>query len=273
MSKNKNLKPFDFSQAAVKNAVVWNTIEHPVVLYPSVLSVLGVFSLWLFGMNPLLVTMAAGGIGVAFFSWLINYGLRRDTFANAYVKKLYDQMEEQRRLRKDHLEAALAEVESEEGQSQFKRLSEKFAAFEAILGKKLNPGELTYGRYLGMAEQVYLGAIDNLQHVANTLKSVEVIDAGYILQRLEELKKVNPTTDEVQKEMDTLSERMILYNKQRKKVQTLLAQNEEAMTKIDVTIAAIADMKTEDGIASLDIETAMIELQRLANRAKEYSNN
>jgi hypothetical protein len=273
MSDKKDLKPVDFSQAAVKKAVVWDTIEHPVVLYPTVMSVLGGASLWLFGLNPLLIAVAAGGVGVAFLSWLINYGFRRNAFANAYVKKLYDQMEEQRRLRKHHLKTALAEVKSIEGESQFKRLSQKFSTFESILKQKLNPGELTYGRYLGMAEQVYLGAIDNLQHVANTLKTVEVIDVDYINLRMKELNKIATLSNENRKELDALGERLALFKKQHEKVQTLLAQNEEAMTKIDITIAAIADMRTGDETASMDIETAMNELQRLAGRAKDYSNN
>ena len=264
------MSSIDFSQSAVKKAVVRNTVEHPVVLYPTVLSALGAFSMLLFGLNPLLVSLAAGGFGIAFLSWLINYGIRRDTFANAYVKKLYEQMEEQRQSRIRHLKEALVDVSSKEGKSQFIRLSEKFSIFETILGKKLNPNELTYGRYLGMAEQVYLGAVDNLQQVATTLKAVEVIDAGYIRKRLEELKNRDLSTAEIKSEMNTLNERLMLFDKQHKKVQTLLSQNEEAMTKIDVTIAAITDMRTEDDTATIDIETAMNELQRLANRAQDY---
>ncbi len=273
MPKNINVKPFDFSQTAVKKAVIRNTVEHPLVLYPAVLSVLGFFSIGVFGFSPLSITVAASGFGIAVVTWLVNYGLRRNKFANAYVNKLHQKMEQRRQSHIRFLETALADVQSTEGQSQFKRLGEKFAIFETILAKKLNPHELTYGRYLGMAEQVYLGAIDNLQHVTNTLKSLQAINADYLQQRLETLQTMNPRTVEVEQEIASLTQRQILYDKQYKNVTVLLAQNEEAMTKLDVTIAAINDMRTEDGSATMDIETAMNELQRLANRAKDYSNN
>lgn len=272
MTQNKKKADrYDFSQAAVKKAVVRDTVEHPVVLYPTVASVLSGFWIGLMGFNPWIIAVTAGGVTLALLAWAVNYGLRRDTFANDYVKKLYQKMEEQRRVRKAKLEAALAEVNSDEGTSQFMRLGEKFAAFESMLGKKLNPAELTYGRYLGMAEQVYLGALDNLQQVADTLKSVEVIDANYIKQRLKELEGLGSSSENAKKERSTLQERLTLYEKQHANVHTLLAQNEQAMTKIDVTIAAITDMRTEDGSATLDIETAMNELQRLASRAGDYS--
>jgi septal ring factor EnvC (AmiA/AmiB activator) len=145
-----------------------------------------------------------------------------------------------------------------------------------MLQQKLNPTELTYGRYLGMAEQVYLGALDNLQNVANTLKMLTAIDLNYTKQRLQQLQNNGGNnggnnSNHGAKEIASLQERIALHQKQTEKVTTLLAQNEEAMTKIDVTIAAIADMRTEDGQATLDIETAMNELQRLASKAKEYS--
>jgi hypothetical protein len=271
MSNKKQLKTRDFSKPAVQKAVAINTLEHPAVLYPTAISVLGGFAALLMGANPILLAIAGGGVGAAFLSWAVNFGLRRDHFANQYVKKLHAQMENQRLARKQELDKVLAEVNSEEGRSQFSRITEKFTTFEKLLAQKLNPGELTYGRYLGMAEQVYLGALDNLQRVADTLKMMSVIDLEYTQKRLLQLQ--NTPSELNAKETSTLQERLALHSKQADKVQTLLSQNEEAMTKMDMTIAAIADMRTEDGRASIDIETAMNELQRLADKAKDYSSH
>ncbi|WP_455205582.1 hypothetical protein [Kaarinaea lacus] len=269
MSDKKLLKTRDFSKPAVQKAVALNTLEHPAVLYPTAISVLGGFAALLMGANPVFMMIAAGGVGAAFLSWAVNFGLRRDHFANQYVKKLHAQMESQRQARKQELEKVLAEVESEEGRSQFARVTDKFTTFQKMLSQKLNPSELTYGRYLGMAEQVYLGALDNLQRVADTLKMMRVIDLDYTHKRLQQLQST--TSKNSAKEIDTLEERLALHANQADKVQSLLSQNEEAMTKMDLTIAAIADMRTEDGRASMDMETAMNELQRLANKAKDYS--
>lgn len=271
MSDKKQLKTRDFSKPAVQKAVALNTLEHPAVLYPTSISILGGFAALLMGANPVLLAIAAGGAGAAVLSWAVNYGLRRDHFANQYVKKLHAQMQNQRLAREKELQRVLAEVKSEEGGSQFSRITEKFITFEKLLARKLNPGELTYGRYLGMAEQVYLGVLDNLQHVADTLKMMAAIDVNYTQKRLRQLQKDSPQRNA--KEIESLQERLALHARQADKVQKLFAQNEEAMTKMDLTVAAIADMRTEGGRASLDMETAMNELQRLAGKAKDYSIN
>lgn len=271
MTKKQAGKQTDFSAKSVNKAVALDVLEHPGFLYPAAGGVLGGLAALLLGANPVVLAIAAGGLGIAGLSWLINFGLRREHFANLYVRKIFTRMERQRREQMNALRKSLDQVDCAEGEAQFGRLNEKFSAFQRMLSDKLNPAELTYGRYLGMGEQVYLGSLDNLQRVVNTLKTVQVIDDEYISKRLKELQR--KTGSDNAKEVQSLQERQDLRNRQLVKVQQLLAQNEEAMTKIDLTIAAIADMETEPGQASMQLDAAMMELQRLAQRAKHYSTN
>jgi len=277
---NKKNALSDFSQSAIQKAVTRRTLEHPVVVYPAVLSVLGGFSLALFGVSPWLIGAAAGGFGVAFISWLVNFSLRRDSFASDYVRSLHQRIEKQSQIKKSQLIKALKEVSSDQGERQFQRFNDKFATFQAMLAKKLDSGEITYGRYLGMAEQVYLGAIDNLQSIADALNAMKVIDIRYIHNRIVELDRVkidgkDPRTKGMEdinaSEYKALTKRSELYHTQKTKVDKLLAQNEEALTQLDLTIAAVAELRTNDKAASLDLETAMSELQKLASRAHKYS--
>lgn len=267
---SKESSSADFSKSAINSAVLRTTLQHPSVLYPGAVGILGGAAALLLGPSTLLLALMAGGISIAGLALSTNFGFRREYFANNYIKQLYQDMEKERHQRKDQLKIALKEVNSKEGLSQFSRLSEKFSAFEAMLGEKLQPGELTYGRYLGMAEQVYLAALDNLSSMVHAVKSMNVINTDYVNQRIQELnsQKSGPETDE---EIESLKDRLELKQKQQKKVQSLLSQNEKAMTKMDLTIASIADMRTEEARASMDIEAAMNELQRLAHKAKDYS--
>jgi len=270
----------DFSQSAIQKAVTRKTLEHPVVVYPAVLSVLGGFSLALFGVSPWLIGAAAGGFGLAFVSWLVNFSLRRDSFASDYVRALHQRIEQQSQEKKKQLVKALKEVSSNQGEHQYRRFNEKFSAFQTMLAKKLNPSEITYGRYLGMAEQVYLGAIDNLQSLVDALKAMQVIDIAFIQKRMLELDKVKKDAEHLRakglddinaSEYKALSKRFELYQAQKSKVEKLLSQNEEALTQLDVTIAAVAELSTNDKAASMDLESAMSELQVLASRAHKYS--
>jgi len=131
-----------------------------------------------------------------------------------------------------------------QGAEQFTRIREKFENLREILAQKLNTGELTYGRYFGTAEQVYLSVLDNLRDVVNLLNSVSSIDADYINSRLYELSKHKNPTEADKQEVETLNERKQLRESQSQKVDVLLTLNEKAMTQIDQTTAAIAEMKT-----------------------------
>ena len=75
--------------------------------------------------------------------------------------------------------------------------------------------------------------------------------------------------------MKALQERMELLKTQKAKIQVRLSKNEQAMTKIDKVMAAIAEMNTggADKQANMDIEDAMKELTVLAERAKDYNVN
>ncbi|MEM7405248.1 MAG: hypothetical protein AAF458_08125 [Pseudomonadota bacterium] len=163
------------------------------------------------------------------------------------------------------LEEDLRRLDADQAVSQLRALREKLQTVTQVLERRLSAGELTYGRYLGTAEQVYLAAVDNLQQVAVSLTSVGGIDVAYIDKRLAEL---SATKAAEMSERDSLLERRALALQQQDKVSHLLAQNEAAMTALANTAAALADVRTEAGHASLDPETAMADLASLADRAK-----
>jgi len=140
-----------------------------------------------------------------------------------------------------------------------------------VLGRKLDVGELTYGRYLGIAEQVYLSAIDNLHEAALGLRAVHTIELDSIERRLEQLRAAAAPGSAPSAELTSLVARRDLYTERKARVAELLAQNEVAMTEMDRTAVAIAGIKTTPDHGQLDLETAMAELARLAGRAHEYS--
>jgi dsDNA-binding SOS-regulon protein len=122
-----------------------------------------------------------------------------------------------------------------------------------------------------MAEQVYLSGLDNLQRIAHTLASIQAIDEDYVRSRILDLKRIREPSASKTQELESLQARLSLKDAQRAKVDQWLAQNEQAMTQIDSTMAAIAALDTVRGHATTDLETAMRELAELARRAPDYS--
>lgn len=228
------------------------------------------FAIYFWFQPPLTVLLATAGGGVVLFCiWPVLF-IKSKVFADRFFgepKKMNAEKEEKLR----RLEADLRELGSTQGVTQLKFLREKFDTLTDVLRRRLNAGELTYGRYLGTSEQVYLSAVDNLNELTVSLKSVSSIHTGYINKRLKELRKSGDPSPQQKREIGSLEKRLSLLEEQMKRVSELLAQNESAMTALDHTASAMADTKTGKGEADMDAEAAMAELEMLANRASKYS--
>jgi hypothetical protein len=156
-----------------------------------------------------------------------------------------------------------------EGAEQLRMLGEKYRNLAEILSRRLDSGEVTYRRYLGMAERVYLAAIENLQDVAILLRSISTIDPQSLALRIADLRQ--RTDFPVPEAIRAIEERRTLYEEQRQRIATLLSQTEAAMTALDHTCAALAGNRTAKGSTDVAIEDAMKDLAALAERTERYA--
>ena len=265
-SRKDTKQQLDFSPRAIQKEVVKSVGKKPYVLYPLAVGLLGAFAAAVLSPSPLTIVAAIGGGIIGIGAWLFNATLRREVFANRYLKKLRETLSQRVNQSIRSLESDLVDVDSQDGLYQLDRLQKKFEAFQQILRRKLDENELTFGRYLGMAEQVFLGGLDNLKLLTDLLKGTSVIDAKHLGRRIVELENASSPSKNAEKELATLLERQGLLYQQQSKVKQLLAQNEEAMTQIDKVMAKIAGMESGPGHATMDMESAMQELERLAQR-------
>ena len=260
----------DLSKRAVDWAVLSSSLQHPAVVYPAAAGVLGGLGVALLTSSPALIAGAAIGGGVALLSLGVNYVFRREYFASRYIDSAHKALVAYRETMLEHLEQDLLEAGSNEGRSQFQRFGEKIEAFEEVLDEKLGKQELTYGRFLGIAEQVYLSGIDNLRQIALALKGMETVDEKYIGKRIAAL-ETGPRSEARNEELAGLKQQLDLRKEQLNRIDACLAQNEQALAQLDAALAAIAEMKTGSAQSSTTMETAMNDLQSIARRAREYS--
>jgi hypothetical protein len=257
----------DFSRRAIGRQVAAATAQKPYVLYPLAAGLLGGLSALVLG-TSLLPALIGGGIGLA--AWILDNTLRREHHANDYVSRLHQMLERRTQASLASLEAELKEVGETGGYEQLQRLRQKYEAFESLLRRKLNPSELTFGRYLGMAEQLYLGGLDNLNTLTHIRRGLNAINLPHIQRRVDQITGDGEIDATEEQEMEALSRRQALMLQQREQIAALLAQNESAMTKLDEVMASMAALNLGDRRASLDIEEAMLELEELARRSGDY---
>ncbi|MEM9300514.1 MAG: hypothetical protein AAGE01_00300 [Pseudomonadota bacterium] len=260
----------DFSPKAINRAVLKESTQHPTVLYPAGAAVIG--GLAAIALGPGLVAlgaMAAGGV-IATSGLLINRFARRDFFASRYVRKLREQALNRHSELLEFLKKGLKQIDSELGYRQLQRVQEKFDAYQEVLGGKFKPHTLTYSRYLGIAEQVYFAVLDNLNRIVGVSRSIAAIDVEYSRRRIAELEAGAVESDAARNELATLRQRLELDVEQRARIEDWLAANEVAMTQLDTTAMTLATVETTQGLAKVNLETAMDELQRLAANTAAY---
>ena len=166
---------------------------------------------------------------------------------------------------RDELDA-LADTQPTE---QLGALLSKRQSLINVLQRRLDAGELTYARYLSTSQQVFASTLDNLHEVAVASESISTIDESYIDRRLAELADDDSDADAATRERDTLERRREMRTTQRRRIAQLLAQNESALTALDRTTTALADVPI--GKQPEDADAAMAALEELADRASKYA--
>lgn len=216
--------------------------------------------------------MAAAALGLGLLCLLL--WVPMFLHSTAFTKSVYRWIEAQEAVQLAKLERLAADFDElafDKGANQLRLLRDKLESLTQVLKRRLDSGEMTYGRYLGMAQEVYGAALDNLHEVAVALRSVSTIDPGYLHSRIDELNRVGIRSAEQEREFKALEEREKLLETADSRVAQLIGQNESALTVIDQTSAALAATRTQQGHATLDAETAMAELEQLAGRAGKYA--
>lgn len=266
-------RKIDFSPSVIKKEVYKEGIQKPYVLYPLAIGIIGGAAVLLLGATTTVLGVTVAGAAIGLLSWAYNATFGHKKNVNDYLEKMRSQLSEQVKQSIHELEQRLSEGGADDALDQLDRLQQKFYTFEELLHEKLEQTELTFGRYMGMTEQVYLASLDNLKSIADMIKGTSAIDERRVKRRLAKLTKNDNLSKTEQSEVNALQERLQLLHGQQQKIQDRLSKNEQAMTKIDKVMAAIADMNTgdKDNQAKMDIEDAMKELTILAEKAKDYN--
>lgn len=269
--------PKDFSKESIKKTVVKEALTHPATMYPGVIATLCGLAGILFSSPMLLV--AAGGAAVAGAgSIVINYCFRYESVGKQYIETLSRRVLQQKenlvnslvpdldRCRK--LDQGRYSQQCNLGLYQFNQSKQKYDEVKEILNKKLNGGELLYGRFMGTVEQVYLGVLDNLREIVNAVETMpDAIGSREQLETALNLAGSEPAKRQIQ----AMLSRHDLKDTQMQKVDSLLATNEEAITELERTIIAATSMKSDSRLSEVSHDEAIDQLKQVAERV--YSLN
>lgn len=260
----------DFSRGSLRKAIRRQVWTQGISTYPVAIGLgLGV-SFSLFNSTWLLAALS-GSLGLAALAWAINFIGRKNVLSVRHLKELRKRLKLEREQRLKAIARELKELDCTAGSDQMANLKAKYDTFVAVVDDKFNPSEITYGRYLGIAEQIYLAGIDNLQQVVIALKSTRSIDRDYVEQQLKHLDENGVENKDV--DYQALRDRIQLLEDTASHVDALLVENEKAMTQLVQTGADLAKVRINPGEAKMEMDQAMTELSYLAESMEAHRTN
>lgn len=266
-------------RVGVKRAVLSKSIQHPLTLYPTAVGVLGVLALGLFGPSAAVVGAIGAGFGLGLGSWATHYFLRGDRLASEHLREAHEVLEQRKRELLSGLAARLKEAKRHPGVAdyvsqaveQLNMIQQRFETFRSLLGDKIRPEEISYGRFFVVGEQVFLAVLDGLHSIAARLHSISTIDPRYIDQRLKALNRLKTLAPADHEEAATLKAREDLRERQLHRINELLTFNESAITEFDRVNTTVAELRGASSHTRTDIESATQELQVLVDRARKLA--
>lgn len=252
-----------FNPRQLRKAVARDALQSPFVLYPAVVGGLGAVASSVFGLTLITGLALVGGSIAALVALAAEVSARHDVNALRIIRQATQRIEVERAKLVKALEAELKEFAMPIATDQLRNFENAFARFQDVLDDRFTATELTYARYLGVAEKVFLGGLDNLRNIVILRKALANTDDDMLHRRLKE-----DDLDTV--ERHALQERLASYESSEKEIEKLLVTNERALTALERVTQTLAMTQVGGGAGMSDTEAAMAELERLSSRLNEY---
>ncbi len=149
---------------------------------------------------------------------------------------------------------------------QADRLYSRYRHVLDVLGSRFHTGELAFERSRGLVTQVCLGAVDTLNTMESQARGVVSVDGDFVRRRLaREGKRLS------EEERAALVRRLDLLVETEHRLDALSARIESALTVLDDTAVAMAQIETARPQASVTAEKALEDLRRFVEGADRYA--
>ncbi|MCP1676218.1 hypothetical protein J2T57_003377 [Natronocella acetinitrilica] len=152
--------------------------------------------------------------------------------------------------------------------TQVDRVYTRKARLTDLLGRRFNPGELTYERGRSLVGEVCNAAVDHLNGLAARAEGLAGMDVAYVRRRL-----AAADIDEHPEERKALQARLDLIAGEEAALRADVAGLESMLTALDDATLAISRLDTDRPTASVEAGRALDDLRRFAERSAQYSHD
>ena len=285
-------EPEDFTRKAIYRAVLKDTVQHPLTLFPAVASALSGLYMGLFGLGPASLAVALGGALAGAGAWVFNYFIRGEALAEKRVAKLRARREQLQHAQVATLEAEWQQVGWPEGAQQARELREAHQKLDGFLKSRLDSGGpggrtadkgLSVQRLMVLADDTYREGATILHSALESYRALSLIDYDKLQSELEawqqELEAVQATDpsgariESLETRIAGHQRRMQLYRERVESVDRLFAESEALEAALESTYLEAVDLKGPDamlghGQAASALERAVSAARRVEDRLR-----
>jgi len=249
-----------FSDEGIKKKVNEEILNHSLTLYPGAAGILGLLWGGLFA-SP--AGFVIGGVGIlgSIGNAIYQKYFKSNKLSKKYIDQAREEQKQQLIAKLDSLGPELMALDCDQGAQQVDQLRNKFEGLMSNIADKLKNDPTTASKLSALAERLYLATIDNLIHAKQILKSVQDINLDYIDTQLK--------TAHNDLERESLEERKKLKLDGINEAEECIANNEIAMTKINMLSISLAKSKKN---SNFDMETSLHEITNNV-RVEQWESN
>lgn len=264
-------RPEDFEEKAIIKALNKSIMDNWFVGASIGAIPVGILTAFLLG-TGVGIPIIGGALLLGGGTWAWKRFFKGGKFFDQYRDHLRQLLDEDTERRRHELQRSLEAYGNKHAGEQLEQFQMKIKVFIEILEVKFpDKSQLTYNRYYTIAQEVFLSGIENLNEVMLIHKTLDAIDLDYIERSLQRLEK-REQDDATKRERSSLQQSRQQYQDQQQDIINLMAQNEEALSKLDEAIVQVQEIKrSANNEGRLDMEASMEQLHNMAQQSYKFS--
>ena len=261
MPKRPQLLDRELFRAARREALSFSFWTDAVV-YPLLLGVIGISSAVVAGIDAIAVSMATVGIVLGLSLWVWGYVRRRDQHAALIMKERASHLVHRRDQELVRLDAKLQAEGMIEASEQIRELRVGFDGFKSVLEKKLSSGELGYQRFRVVLEELFLSALDNLEHAVERLHAALAIGIDAVDERIRRIEALGDDPNSM--EIIELRRARTRYQALTESARELFQQNQAILATLQQSCARVTSVQAHRAKTRRELDAVLDEVASLA---------
>lgn len=231
------------------------------VVYPFLAGVLGVSWAIVAGVDAISVSLAATGILLGFSIWIWGYLRRREQHATLIMRERASHLTRERDRELARLDAKLRDDATTEASDQLRELRAGFEGFRSVLETKLASDELGYQRFCVVLEELFLSALDNLEHAAERLHAAFAIEIDAIDEKIRHIEAVGDDPNSM--EIIELGRARTRYEALTNSATELFEKNKAILATLQTSCEHLNGVETHRAKARRELDAVLAEVTSL----------